>query len=294
MCRQSFFFVLLFAEFIHVAVSGPLPNTTQVPQQNASKAFAYTINPETLEELLNTDKAIVEGDLEMDLNRIAVRSSWPTKEIPYIIAAELESRTGEIVAAMAILSERTCVSFHLRTTERNYLLFKLGKGCTSYLGCIGGAQPIFLAPRCGVGSIIHEILHALGFHHEHTRQDREQYVRVLHHNIMEGKEKNFHIVHGNTFNLPYDLLSIMHYGNSFFSKNGQPTLLALDKTKNIGQRDMMTEMDVERVRRHYNCDKVDEKPREESTTPASQSTRLHHETATTRGKHSSAGVTNRP
>lgn len=39
----------------------------------------------------------------------------------------------------------------------------------------------------------------------------------------------------------------------FFSKNGLPTLLPLDETKNVGQRTMMTETDIEKVRRHYNC-----------------------------------------
>lgn len=39
------------------------------------------------------------------------------------------SRNDEILAAMAMLSERTCVSFHPRTTERDYLLFKHSRGC---------------------------------------------------------------------------------------------------------------------------------------------------------------------
>jgi len=108
------------------------------------------------------------------------------------------------------------------------------------VGVIGGEQPVFIAPQCMLGNIVHEILHALGFHHEHTRTDRRKYVRILHHNIMSGNvreppciilsqcccvsaerkphgcvpgmEKNFNEHPGNTFNLPYDITSIMHYG----------------------------------------------------------------------------------
>ena len=62
--------------------------------------------------------------------------------------------------------------------------------CASYVGYIGGQQEVFVGPGCILGNIVHEILHALGFHHEHTRTDRGQYITVLSHNIMNGNVKN--------------------------------------------------------------------------------------------------------
>lgn len=59
--------------------------------------------------------------------------------------------------------------------------------CSSYVGFVGGEQPVFVGPPCRVGNIAHELLHALGFHHEHTRMDREQHVTILPHNIMAGE-----------------------------------------------------------------------------------------------------------
>lgn len=38
------------------------------------------------------------------------------------------SQTDDIVSAIAMVSEHTCVSFHNRTSETNYLLFKTSKG----------------------------------------------------------------------------------------------------------------------------------------------------------------------
>lgn len=49
---------------------------------------------------------------------------------------------------------------------------------------------IFLGgPFCFVkGKIQHEILHTLGFWHEHTRPDRDSYVQVFFENVGTGKQ----------------------------------------------------------------------------------------------------------
>ena len=58
------------------------------------------------------------------------------------------------------------------------------RGCHSYVGRITGAQPLYLDIPCQrVGVATHEIFHALGFHHEHQRGDRDKYIRIEWDNI---------------------------------------------------------------------------------------------------------------
>ncbi|XP_053267662.1 hatching enzyme 1.2, partial [Pleuronectes platessa] len=247
---------LLFAENLKDVNSSPVREASKVPQEDwLITALDYMESyPETLQELLSKSSAVLEGDIMLLSERNAVENTWPTQKIPYLISPELASRTEDILSAINMITERTCLTFHIRTTETNHLLFKIGKGCASYVGIIGGEQPVFVAPQCIIGNIVHEILHALGFHHEHTRTDREQYITILPHNIMEGMQRNFNMQQGNTFNLPYDITSILHYGGGFFSANGLATIVPVKYMKNMGQRVQMTKLDIQKVRHLYKCD----------------------------------------
>jgi len=69
-----------------------------------------------------------------------------------------------------------------------FIITPLFSSCYSIVGRIGGPQTLSLAPKClNTGTIFHELLHTLGFWHEHTRPDRDKYINVLWHNIEDGR-----------------------------------------------------------------------------------------------------------
>lgn len=56
------------------------------------------------------------------------------------------------------------------------------------MGKNGGAQDLSLGAGCEYkGTIIHESMHAMGFFHEHTRLDRDNYVKINFNNIRSGR-----------------------------------------------------------------------------------------------------------
>ena len=55
------------------------------------------------------------------------------------------------------------------------------------IGRRGGAQQISLAQGCLVkGIVIHEMMHVLGFFHEQSRRDRDNYIVIQFGNIRRG------------------------------------------------------------------------------------------------------------
>ncbi|XP_039752735.1 uncharacterized protein LOC120628430 isoform X2 [Pararge aegeria] len=111
-----------------------------------------------------------------------------------------------------------------------------------------GVQMVVLGYNClSQGEIAHEVMHVLGFSHEHTRSDRDRYIAILWDNIKPGYKKYFQTRHdGRLLNLPYDYASVLHYPPRAFSKNGQITVMAESDIK-IGQREALSELDVEKI-----------------------------------------------
>ena len=66
-----------------------------------------------------------------------------------------------------------CVSFvHASPSSPNYVMITPGVGCESEKGMMGGQQMLMLNSRCfdnGLMTPVHELLHTLGFVHEHER-----------------------------------------------------------------------------------------------------------------------------
>ena len=82
------------------------------------------------------------------------------------------------------------------------------------MGRQGGTQKIQLSDvQCYTkAKIAHEIYHAIGFYHEHTRIDRDLYVNVNYNCARNDIKHNYYVQpKSETYGLPYDGKSIMHY-----------------------------------------------------------------------------------
>lgn len=111
-----------------------------------------------------------------------------------LILMSLSTGTEEIAkieAAIADYHAKTCIKFRpYVASDKNFIVFQSSKsGCWSSVGRQESGQVINLQnPGClSHGTIIHEILHALGFYHEHSSSDRDDWVTIVWDNISRGK-----------------------------------------------------------------------------------------------------------
>ncbi|XP_068699310.1 zinc metalloproteinase nas-14-like [Montipora foliosa] len=187
---------------------------------------------------------------------------WPNGEIVYDIDSSVANDPRGMAAVMAGMDEwtsKTCIRFKKRTTETDYAYFTTGSGCSSFVGKIGGRQNIIL--ERGVcwnkGTVTHEIGHAVGYFHEQSRPDRDQYVTIFLDNVKPGKKHNFKKYSRtliDSLGTPYDYQSVMHYGQFDFTRNGLPTITPLKNGVTIGQRDGLSIIDANQANLLYkNC-----------------------------------------
>lgn len=97
------------------------------------------------------------------------------------------------------------------------------------VGKVGGRQLLTLASyKCfAFSTIVHELGHVIGFYHEVSRPDRDQYITVHTENVMPQWQVAFKRLEPKDvkdLGVPYDYHSVMHYHKYAFTKNNRPTI----------------------------------------------------------------------
>ncbi|CAG0916179.1 unnamed protein product [Notodromas monacha] len=153
--------------------------------------------------------------------------------------------------AMDEIEKKTCVRFQRLKSDhgvKNFVHFTatnpLG-GCWSSVGMDTRRSQVMnlQKPECwDKGVILHELVHNIGFYHEHQRPDRDNYIDVLYRNVRPDIEAHqfskFPPHKVVDTGIPYDLDSIMHYDTHAFGivdETGHPLPTILQKPPNQAQ-----------------------------------------------------------
>ncbi|XP_042624596.1 meprin A subunit beta [Cyprinus carpio] len=208
---------------------------------------------------------LFEGDIVYDekLGRNSIIGDeyrWP-KVIPYYLEDDLDiNAKGVILKAFEQYRLKSCIDYKPWSGEENYISVFKGSGCFSSVGNRRvGKQRLSIGSGCDrIATIEHEFLHALGFWHEQSRSDRDDYVSIIWDRITEGKEHNFNKYNDSTssaLNVPYDYGSMMHYSKKAFQNGSEPTIITRIPAFSdvIGQRMEFSDSDLLKLNRLYNC-----------------------------------------
>lgn len=183
---------------------------------------------------------------------------WPEAVIPYSIDSTIDGISTEarskIEKAMAHWEQTTCVRFvpYNATAHSNSLVFLKGHWCASKLGMTGGPQPLYLAAGClTIGTIVHEIGHSVGWVHEQTRPDRDEHVDIkwsVISPLYRPQYDKYSSAYVNTYGIPYDHSSIMHYPSY-----GELSSRDSSKQAVMGQRERLSFYDAKLANVMYKC-----------------------------------------
>lgn len=183
---------------------------------------------------------------------------WSGSTIPYTVEGGTAFQAA-VTDALADLETRAKINFVPRTTEADYLTYVFVESdeiCgQSFVGQLGGKQEIEIATDCvDRETVQHETMHALGFWHEQSRPDRDDFIRILWANVKPDYLEQFDVMPVEADGVgDYDFASIMHYRRDAFSVNGRDTIQADTEAHNalIGNSTEASPQDVLAIQSVY-------------------------------------------
>ncbi|MDX1904209.1 MAG: M12 family metallopeptidase [Thermonemataceae bacterium] len=256
----GFFLLLVEYTFGQEQYSYDLPPEKQqaISRKTITTQLPFSKNPSQISVDVMGKSMFFEGDIAISdapqSKALGIKGDnyrWTNAIVPYKIA-EGHPRKELILQAIAHVNAKTNICLIPYEGQTNYVEYvNQDNGCWSYVGMIGGKQVINVSVNCPFGSVVHETCHAIGMWHEHTRPDRDKYVKINWENLDEKQKHNFETRNNDGLELgSYDYQSIMHYNSYGFSTNGQPTITCMT-TCQIGQREGLSKGDIQAINQMY-------------------------------------------
>ncbi|XP_056383572.1 embryonic protein UVS.2-like isoform X2 [Hyla sarda] len=253
---------VMYTQINFEATNKEAEEVKEVPEVEPPDVFSIIVDSNKGSEMF-----LQEGDIAVDISRSAIKCNddfcrWIKNSnglvnVPYTLSSSFSSDfVFSIKTAMQEFETLTCVRFVPRTTEADYLQIISKSGCWSYIGKQKGGQQLSLDTPCNAfGTIQHELNHALGLFHEHSRSDRDNYVDILLDNIIPGAAPNFQKFDSENLGLEYDYSSVMHYGRNVFAKASNLATIVPkpDASVPIGQRYGLSTLDVAKINKMHQC-----------------------------------------
>lgn len=211
---------------------------------------------------------LIEGDIQVrlpengPLSTFGPATYW-TSTIPFNFHANVTAQNQQrAIDAMDQIALRAGIAFVPRTSQSDFIQFHDSDGNNSPVGRQGGMQTINIASWGNQIVIVHELFHSLGFQHEQTRPDRDQFVTINLANVCQNCcsggscSHNFELHSDSSRYGFYDFDSLMHYDGLAFSINSQPTIavnqpFTAEWQDAIGQRNHFSFFDEVTVRGIY-------------------------------------------
>ncbi len=186
---------------------------------------------------------------------------WLNGEVPFALDKSITpSLKDAILEALTQFSEQTSIQFvPYSGTDKDFVVFTNSIDlCASFVGRVGGPQPILLSNKCTKTEIMHELMHTLGFIHEHQREGRDSILKINYQNIEKDKLINFDIL-PNSYQVIYrnesktiDYASILIYpSNAFVIRPDLKSIEILGSKALIQDNRVLSVGDIEKIYNLY-------------------------------------------
>lgn len=175
---------------------------------------------------------------------------WPNNKVYYSLSGVPADVVPYIYAAISWIEDGSYIEMCQRYNEKDYIQFSVNDQLAStaysdFIGRKGGQQNIVLSSSYAkrIGSIVHEICHAVGMYHEMCRTDRDKYVKINFDGMSESERyqyKTYAELGESGINVgAFDFSSIMMYPSNgvMYKLNGDYIFAQRDSLSNT---DMLT------------------------------------------------------